>query len=332
VQVSLKRTRGKSKIWVYSVFTFSNVFSGLQVGATLTYFLKAARHKTQMINETVSHVERTWKNVLNGNSTTAEKVEFGAEALGLASLVLLAKSGATRYLPTAAKNIESLPKLELSNSKNIVGSDSLKIVSGAQDGLAPVSMNPKAFKVLRGDSSLFDGQTKYPLPTLGKDGQWVPGQWVEPSHSKGIESIQSWIHGNSRQKTGLFISDKPQMWKAENPMHTTYEVEIGDAASKTDWASNTLRADFVAQRIRLLRPVTPDEIKALPPANLSDVFAPLFKTPEDVYKLLKIGTEFPAGNRTLTTGPRLGDSPADYAVDLNMSHIERLIHLRKLAQ
>ncbi|MBP6745119.1 hypothetical protein KA344_07780 [bacterium] len=286
-----------------------------------------------MINETVSHVERTWKHVLNGNSTTAEKVEFGAEALGLASLVVLSKAGITRYLPTAAKSVEtSLPKLELSNSKNIVGSDSLKIVSAAQNELMPVSMNPKAFKVLRGDSALFDDQAKYPLPTLGKDGQWVPGQWVEPRHSKNIDGIQSWIHGNSRQKTGLFISDKPQMWKAGNPNHTTYEIEIGDAASKADWASNTLRTDFVAQRIRLLRPVTPDEIKALPPPNLSDMFAPLFKTPEDVYKFMKIATEPRARIRPLTAGPRLGDSPADYAVDPNMSHIERLIHLRNLGQ
>ncbi len=286
-----------------------------------------------MINETVGHVERTWKHVLNGNSTTAEKVEFGAEALGLASLVVLSKSGITRYLPTAAKSIESsLPKLELSNSKNIVGSDSLKIVSAAQNELTPVSMHPKAFKVLRGDSALFDDQAKYPLPTLGKDGQWVPGQWVEPGHSKTIDWIQSGIHGKSRQKTGLFISDKPQMWKAENPNHTTYEVEIGDAASKTDWASNTLRTDFVAQRIRLLRPVSPDEIKALPPPNLSDMFATVFKTPEDVYKFMKLAAQPRALNRPLTAGPRLGDSPADYAVDSKMSPIDRLIHLRNLGQ
>lgn len=270
--------------------------------------------------------------MLSGESSTVEKLEVGAGAMAVAAAAVLARSAAFRLMPAATKGLESLPNLELSAVKNPVASEAFASTPSAVRDLAAQSMSPRAFKVLAGDHSLYDPQFKYPLPKLGKDGQWVPGDWVTPGHSEGIGNIQSAIHGRTNQKAGLFISDKPQLWKAGASGHTTYEVEIGDVASKNEWSNGVIRSDFVAQKIRLLRPLGDDEIRSLPPPTIFDRLGGIPSAPSQSFDMLKKESQFVSSVAKDIEKDRktLGASPDAFAIVSNMSPAERLVHLRKM--
>lgn len=193
-------------------------------------------------------------------------------------------------------------------------------------------MNPRDFKVLTGDHSLYDSQFKYPLPKKGKDGQWIPGDWITTGHSDNVGQIQTSIHGRANQKVGLFISDKPQLWKAGTPGRTTYEVEIGDTASKDGWNSSIVRSDFVAQKIRLLRPLSDSDISALPRPTALDRLGGIASSPNQILRLQNMERDLASGasKGVVKNGKKLGESPEDYALDPDMSAAERLLYLRKM--
>lgn len=275
-----------------------------------------------MFQEAADHVKRSFDHVVSGESSTLEKVEVGAGVVVAAAAALLTRSAALRLLPTARTGLESLPRLELSTANTAAGAEAL---TGS-------SMTPKAFKVLTGDHALYDSQFKYPLPKMGKDGQWIPGDWITTGHSENVKHIQTSINGRANQKVGLFISDKPQLWRAGTPGRTTYEVEIGDAASKDGWNSAIVRSDFVAQKIRLLRPLSDSDLSALPRPTALDRLGGIANSPDQVLRLQKMERDLASGasKGIVKNGKRLGDSPEDYAVDPDMSSAERLLYLKKM--
>jgi hypothetical protein len=139
-------------------------------------------------------------------------------------------------------------------------SEPLKLIAGDANEAPARSMGPLAYKVLReGGISDFDPWTKYPLPTQLATGEWRPGSWVEPGDSTLVKSIQTACSG----RKGLYVTSNPKMWGATKDAMETYEVEIGDSASRSQWESAihpALRIDFTANRIRLLRRIPAQEL------------------------------------------------------------------------
>jgi hypothetical protein len=144
------------------------------------------------------------------------------------------------------------------------GGEPLKIIPREDIEQPPQSMTPRAYKVLQdGGVANWDHGAVYPLPKQLPDGQWQPGNWVEPGKSKVVEDVQKIIGGD--REPGLYISNNPNLWKASEPGMVTYEVEVGDEKSQAMWkaVAAPLRVDFIAQRLRLLRPVSPKEFAAI---------------------------------------------------------------------
>lgn len=64
-----------------------------------------------MFDDAIGHVENTWTNVIQGNSTLGEKLEFAGEAgLGVAALGALGAGGLARYASAAEA---ALPRLDM---------------------------------------------------------------------------------------------------------------------------------------------------------------------------------------------------------------------------
>jgi hypothetical protein len=123
----------------------------------------------------------------------------------------------------------------------------------------PQSMTPKAYKLLNPNgSSPGAPEVRWSLPRRSSDGTWVPGHWQEPIHSNS--PLMTLTQGRS----GLFVTDDPMQWQmlgiASGSKLSVFEAQIGDVASVRAWTSSP-SYDFAAQRVRLLRQLTDEEVK-----------------------------------------------------------------------
>jgi hypothetical protein len=50
----------------------------------MTPFMTVPKRYLALLEESMGHYKQTWQHVMNGQSTLAEKVEFGAEATAAA--------------------------------------------------------------------------------------------------------------------------------------------------------------------------------------------------------------------------------------------------------
>ncbi len=118
----------------------------------------------------------------------------------------------------------------------------------------PPSMTAKAYKVLTASGrSPWCHREKWSLPTQQSDGTFLPGDWAE---AKPRFTFASLFY---EHQPGLYVSRDPRYWWFKNKSRVVYEAEIGDPFSLAHW--NDLPAvDFVAQKVRLLRPMPPEAI------------------------------------------------------------------------
>ena len=119
----------------------------------------------------------------------------------------------------------------------------------------PASMREKAYKVLSASGrSPWCNREKWPLPKQQSDGTFLPGDWVEAKPRLTLASI---IHDH---QPGLYVASDPRWWWLKDKSRVVYEAEIGDSFPLAHWHSLPA-IDFVAQKVRLLRPM-PTEVIA----------------------------------------------------------------------
>jgi hypothetical protein len=71
----------------------------------------------ELMSELIQHVKDTWDHVLHGNSSTAEKVEVGAETVGLGiAAVAASRLGLSKFLPCVENTNALLPQVEIIGS------------------------------------------------------------------------------------------------------------------------------------------------------------------------------------------------------------------------
>lgn len=123
---------------------------------------------------------------------------------------------------------------------------------------SPKSMNPKAWKALEvAGGAPYAPDVAWSLPVLAQDGiTWIAGEWMTPKYHDGMARLEK-----AGKVPMLYLSDDPVTWLGydNERKRTIYEAEIGDAKSIAEWES-AHSADFEAYRVRLLRPISQEEL------------------------------------------------------------------------
>lgn len=176
---------------------------------------------------------------------------------------------------------EGSPELKLAGAKF---AEELRFaIDGTRiEGAAANSMTPKAYKVLTEHGrSPWAPRVLWSLPKQADDGSWIPGEWKTARNSAYMPA-RAWEA--IPVKPGIYVTDHPIEWDSNAlgtlaaqapqkfrfderlricqqiyPKTQVFEVEIGDAKSARQWSLSP-SDDFAAKRVRLLRPVSRDEL------------------------------------------------------------------------